>query len=453
MNTTDHGDSLAQGIDSARFASGEHLVHAGGRLNEIYHRITWRLMPILLVAQVLAYLDRLNVGYAKLQMAGQLGLSETVYGLGAGLFFIGYFVFEVPSNLMLHRVGARIWIARIMVTWGIASAAAALVHSETTFYLQRLLLGMAEAGFFPGIVLYLTYWFPAHRRGRTTTLFMSATAVAGIFGNVLSGWIMVHFDGVGTLAGWRWTFIVEGVPSILAGFAIHAWLPNGPAHARWLAPDEVQAVHDDLASPEPGAPGKQAPASRLRAHEIALLSTIYFLLLTGLYGIGFWLPTVVRGTGLADLSRIGLYGAVPYIVAVVAMNLCARQADRRAAWPTYVTGGALVSCVGFAAIGLCNGDLMFVMTGASLACAGTLTALPLFWHLPTARLAGASAAAGIAVINSLGNLSGFVTPLAFGWLKERLHDVTAGVSILAISALLAALLTLVYLALAKRAYH
>lgn len=211
-------------------------------LDVLYRRIGWKLMPLLLVAQVLAYLDRVNVGAAKLQMAGDLGLSDTVYGIGAGIFFVGYFLFEVPSNLMLHRVGARVWIARIMVTWGIVSAAAAWVHSPATFYLQRLILGVAEAGFFPGIVLYLTYWFPAHRRGRMTTLFMSATAVAGIVGNMLSGWIMTNLDGFAALSGWQWTFVIEGLPTVVVGLAVHYLLPSRPNDARWLSPEEADAV-------------------------------------------------------------------------------------------------------------------------------------------------------------------------------------------------------------------
>ncbi|MFD1557492.1 MFS transporter [Paraburkholderia silviterrae] len=415
----------------------------------LYRRITWRLMPLLLIAQVLAYLDRVNVGTAKLQMATELGFSEAVYGFGAGIFFLGYFLCEVPSNLMLHRVGARMWIARIMMTWGIASAAAALVHTPTAFYLQRLLLGVAEAGFFPGIVLYLTWWFPAHRRGRMTTLFMSASAVAGMLGNAVSGWLMAHLDGVGALAGWRWTFIVEGVPTIAVGVAILLLLPDGPASARWLSHDERVALQGDLLEEKAAgqtAESGEAPeqGTRLSVLDISLLSAIYFLLLAGLYGVGFWLPTLIKGTGLSDLASIGTYGAIPYAVAIVVMNVCARRADRRGNWLAHVAGGALAAAAGFALIAAGSHSLVFVLGGATLACAGTLTALPLYWHLPTARLAGVAAAAGIAAINSVGNLSGFFGPLAFGWLKDRFHDVTAATMLLALSAALAGVLTLVW---------
>ncbi|WP_230954069.1 MFS transporter [Burkholderia cepacia] len=417
-------------------------------LDTLYRRIGWKLMPLLLVAQVLAYLDRVNVGAAKLQMAGDLGLSDTVYGIGAGIFFVGYFLFEVPSNLMLHRVGARVWIARIMVTWGIVSAAAAWVHSPATFYLQRLILGVAEAGFFPGIVLYLTYWFPAHRRGRMTTLFMSATAVAGIVGNMLSGWIMTNLDGFAALSGWQWTFVIEGLPTVVVGLAVHYLLPSRPNDARWLSPEEADAVLRGL-DVNAGRAEETQRASRLSASEMVLLTTIYFLLLVGLYGIGFWLPTLVKDTGLTKLSWIGVCSAIPYLIAVLAMNVGARSADRAGNWAAYVVGGAGVASVGFILSASFSGALPVVIAGLSLAAAGTLTALPLFWHLPTMRLTGTAAAAGIATINCFGNLAGFAGPIAFGWLKDRHHDAIEPTLLLALSALAAALLTAIYRRVAR----
>ncbi|WP_371142950.1 MFS transporter [Burkholderia cepacia] len=417
-------------------------------LDALYRRIGWKLMPLLLVAQVLAYLDRVNVGAAKLQMAGDLGLSDTVYGIGAGIFFVGYFLFEVPSNLMLHRVGARVWIARIMVTWGIVSAAAAWVHSPATFYLQRLILGVAEAGFFPGIVLYLTYWFPAHRRGRMTTLFMSATAVAGIVGNMLSGWIMTNLDGFAALSGWQWTFVIEGLPTVVVGLAVHYLLPSRPNDARWLSPEEADAVLRGL-DVDAGRAEETQRASRLSASEMVLLTTIYFLLLVGLYGIGFWLPTLVKDTGLTKLSWIGVCSAIPYVIAVLAMNVGAHSADRAGNWAAYVVGGAGVASVGFILSASFSGALPAVIAGLSLAAAGTLTALPLFWHLPTMRLTGTAAAAGIATINCFGNLAGFAGPIAFGWLKDRHHDAIGPTMLLALSALAAALLTAIYRRVAR----
>nr|WP_230956614.1 MFS transporter [Burkholderia cepacia] len=417
-------------------------------LDALYRRIGWKLMPLLLVAQVLAYLDRVNVGAAKLQMAVDLGLSDTVYGIGAGIFFVGYFLFEVPSNLMLHRVGARVWIARIMVTWGIVSAAAAWVHSPATFYLQRLILGVAEAGFFPGIVLYLTYWFPAHRRGRMTTLFMSATAVAGIVGNMLSGWIMTNLDGFAALSGWQWTFVIEGLPTVVVGLAVHYLLPSRPNDARWLSPEEADAVLRGL-DVNAGRAEETQRASRLSASEMVLLTTIYFLLLVGLYGIGFWLPTLVKDTGLTKLSWIGVCSAIPYLIAVLAMNVGARSADRAGNWAAYVVGGAGVASVGFVLSASFSGALPAVIAGLSLAAAGTLTALPLFWHLPTMRLTGTAAAAGIATINCFGNLAGFAGPIAFGWLKDRHHDAIGPTMLLALSAVAAALLTAIYRRVAR----
>ncbi|PVX85934.1 MFS transporter [Paraburkholderia unamae] len=416
----------------------------------LYRRIVWRLMPLLLAAQVLAYLDRVNVGTAKLQMAGELGFSEAVYGFGAGIFFLGYFIFEVPSNLMLRRFGARRWIARIMITWGVAAGAAALVHTPATFYLQRLLLGMAEAGFFPGIVLYLTYWFPARQRGRMTTLFMSATAAAGIFGNVVSGWVMVHLDGVAAMAGWRWSFILAGLPTVVVGVAIRVLLPDTPGEARWLSPADASAVRLALV-PEEAAKLAVKGSARLPVTDLLLLAAIYFLLLTGLYGVGFWLPTLIKSAGVPNVAAVGFYGAIPYVVAIVTMNGFARRADRNGTWPAHVVLGAVVASTGFAIMAFGNQSLPCVLIGASLGCAGILTALPLYWNLPTARLAGVGAAAGIAAINSIGNLSGFFGPLMFGWLKDRFDDATAATLLLALCAALAALLTLAWRARSRRA--
>lgn len=434
-------------IDAMKDSATQHPAQAGPSAtaadDTLYRRIVWRLMPLLLVAQVLAYLDRVNVGTAKLQMAAQLGFSEAVYGFGAGIFFVGYFLFEVPSNLMLHRFGARRWIARIMVTWGIASTAAALVHTPATFYLQRFLLGMAEAGFFPGIVLYLTYWFPAHRRGRMTTLFMSATAAAGIFGNLLSGWIMANLDGFAALAGWRWNFIVGGLPTIAVGITIRSLLPDAPSDARWLSPTEAQTVRRALIDENPAIAAAQTGA-KPSLIDLALLSSIYFLLLAGLYGLGFWLPTLVRAASSANLAMVGVQSAIPYLAAIVVMNLCARRADRNRSWLAHVVGGASIAAIGFALMAFGKQNLFYVLIGASIGCAGTLTALPLFWNLPTMRLAGTAAAAGIAAINSIGNLSGFFGPFAFGWLKDRFHDATAATALLALSAVAAALLTLAW---------
>ena len=447
MNTHPHAGALAQPAPASPVPPTSpalpHAVPDDPALDALYRRIAWRLMPILLLAQVLAYLDRVNIGTAKLQMAADLSLSATAYGLGAGIFFLGYFFFEVPSNLLLHRLGARAWIARIMVSWGLLSAAMGWVQSTTGFYVLRFLLGVAEAGFFPGIVLYLTYWFPAHRRGRMTTLFMSATAVAGIVGGPLSGWILAAFDGQLGHAGWRWMFALEGLPSALVGVLVFFLLPSRPREVRWLSADALALLEADLAKAAP-AQARLHRASDILNGTVMLFALIYFLLLAGLYGVSFWLPSVIRTAGIASTVTVGWLSAIPYAVAMVAMNVVARQADKRRNWGTLVGTCALVAGVGFCVSAFTVNQLAPAMAALTVASAGILSALPLFWNLPTARLHGVAAAAGIGFINAIGNLSGFVSPFAIGWLTDLTHTATAGVGLLGACAMLAGALTLAY---------
>lgn len=407
--------------------------------NALYKKVAWRIMPLLLVCQLLAYLDRVNVGLAKIQMGHDLHFSEAAYGLGAGIFFLGYFLFEVPSNIMLHKVGARRWIARIMISWGILSAATMLVTGTTSFYVMRFLLGVAEAGFFPGIILYLTLWFPAVRRGRMTTLFMTATAVSGIVGGPLSGWIMTAFDGRHGWTGWQWLFLLEGLPSALVGLVVLRYLDDSIESAGWLRPEEkvlLRAALDDDARVRAGV----TPRSSVLV--IALSSLVYFLLLAGLYGIGFWLPSIIREAGVASPGEIGTLSAIPYLCAAVAMNLVAASADRRRAWKSHVALAAFAAAAGLIASTWWASSLVASMVALSLATAGILSALPLFWNLPTMMLRGVAAASGIAVINSMGNLSGFVSPLIVGWMAQRTHSAANGVVFLAVCVLLASVLTL-----------
>ncbi|MCS0464608.1 MFS transporter, partial [Burkholderia mallei] len=293
-----------------------------------YRKVSWRLAPLLLLCYVVAYLDRVNVGFAKLQMAADLHLSDAVYGLGAGIFFIGYFLFEVPSNVILHKVGARVWIARIMVTWGIISALTMFVSTPAMFYTMRFLLGVAEAGFFPGVILYLTYWYPAHRRGRMTTLFMTAVALSGVVGGPISGYILKTFDGMNGWRGWQWLFLLEGVPSVLVGILLLFALDDGIAKAKWLDGDEKALLSRNVAAEE--ARKEDLPLSAVFASpRVWLMGFIYFSFVMGLYGVGFWLPTIIKSTGVTDAFAIGLLSAVPYAAAVVAMLAVARSADRR----------------------------------------------------------------------------------------------------------------------------
>ena len=406
-----------------------------------YRKVMWRLLPFLLLCYVVAYLDRVNVGFAKLQMLTDLNFSETMYGLGAGIFFIGYFIFEVPSNVILHRVGARVWIARIMITWGILSALMMFVTTPTMFYVARFFLGAAEAGFFPGIILYLTYWFPAERRGRVTATFMTAVALSGVIGGPLSGYIMKNMTGMNGWAGWQWMFLLEGIPSILIGIAVLFYLDDRISHAKWLTDAEKALLQRNIKAEE--GTKKDLPISQtLTSGRVWLMGLIYFSFVMGLYGISFWLPTIIKATGVKDVLDISLLTAIPYSFAVVAMVLVGRSADRHQERRWHVAIPGLLGALGLVLSVMWRGDTVLAMAALTLATMGILCTLPLFWSLPTSFLVGAGAAAGIALINSLGNLAGFASPYMMGWLKDMTKSTDAGMYVLATSLVVGALLTL-----------
>jgi sugar phosphate permease len=413
--------------------SSEALVFPGAVVDteaQLYRKVTWRLIPLLFACYVAAYLDRVNVGFAKLQMLGDLHFSETVYGLGAGIFFIGYFLFEVPSNIILHKVGARVWIARVMVTWALISAGMAFVHSPTVFYVLRFLLGVAEAGLFPGVILYLTYWYPSRRRGGIIALFMTGIPIAGVIGGPLSGWILTALSGVQGLAGWQWMFLIEAVPSLVLGAVVLGFLDNGIDRASWLTSDEKAVLRHNI-----DRDGQEVASHSLRDGftnpRVWQLCGIYFFFIMGLYGVGFWLPTLIKGTGVSDPLVIGLLTVLPYAAAAAGMVICGRMSDaaRERRWHIVVPGvlgtaGWLVS-VWFAK------DVVVAEIALTVATTGVLVTLAQFWCLPTSVLAGAAAASGIAVINSVGNLAGFVSPYAVGWIIDATHSTTLGVYTLA----------------------
>jgi len=397
-----------------------------------YAKVFWRLVPFLMLCYVIAYLDRVNVGFAKLQMSQDLGFSEAVFGLGAGVFFIGYFLFEVPSNLLLQRVGARLWIARIMVTWGILSAMFMFVETPTGFYILRFLLGVAEAGFYPGVILYLTYWYPAQRRARIIALFMSAIPVAGIFGNPLSGWIMEAFQGVHGLQGWQWMFVIEAIPAIVIGFVTVAYLDNGIASAKWLNEDEKRVLARAI-EVDQSLSGTQQHSLRgiFTDKRVWWMCLIYFTFVAGQYGLTFWMPTLIRSTGVSSALHIGLLSAIPFLCAIVVMNLLGHSADRHRERRWHLIVPALAGAVGFTAATAFADNTTLSLVFLSLAAAGVLSCAPLFWSLPTAFLSGTAAAAGIALVNSVGNLAGFVSPYMIGYLKDMTQSTQTGMHVLA----------------------
>ena len=410
----------------------------------LFRRVALRFMPLLFIGYVVAYLDRVNVGFAKLQMLNSLHLSEAAYGLGAGLFFIGYFLFEVPSNLLLHRLGARRWIARIMVTWALLSMANAWVSTPVGFYVVRFFLGVAEAGFFPGMVLYLTYWFPSHRRGKMVALLMAGNPVSGLLGGPLSGYLMHALQGTWGLDGWQWLFVVEALPSIVLGIVILRYLDDRVADATWLSAAEKSQIQSEIDA-DAAVRTHGSVRAVFTSARVWLLCLILFGIVMGSYALGFWQPTIIRATGVSDPLTIGLLTTIPYSVALIAMIAAGRNADRSRERRWHIVLPALVAASGFC-ICATNGDSsVFSMLGLTLAAAGVVTALPMFWALPTAFLGGTGAAAGIALINCTGNLAGFISPAVIGWLKTLTHTLSSGLFVVAGTLTLSAVLILAFI--------
>lgn len=384
----------------------------------VFRKVLLRIVPFLMLCYVVAYLDRVNVGFAKLQMSDELGFSEAAFGLGAGLFFIGYFLFEVPSNLLLQKVGARVWIARIMLTWGMLSGAFMFVQNETQFYILRFLLGIAEAGFYPGVILYCTYWFPSQRRAKVIAMFMSAIPIAGIFGNPLSGWIIQTFHGDRGLSGWQWMFVLEAIPALLIGVLCLVYLDSSVRTAKWLSDDEKSVVERAIAEDNAHKSLHGKVLDGFREPKVWLMSFIYFCFVMGQYALTFWMPTFVESTGVEGALAIGVLSAVPFLAALVAMNMFGRSADRRRERRWHLVIPALMGTAGFIVAALVEGSTALSLVALSVAAAGVLTCAPLFWSLPTSFLGGTAAAAGIAIINSVGNLAGFASPYMIGAIKE-----------------------------------
>ncbi|WCM49254.1 MFS transporter [Pseudomonas sp. WJP1] len=404
-----------------------------------YRKAAWRILPLLLLCYLVAYLDRVNVGFAKLQMSDDLQFSEAVYGLGAGIFFIAYFLVEIPSNLILHRVGARLWIARIMITWGIISSAMALVSTPMSFYIMRFLLGIAEAGFYPGVILYLSYWFPTHRRGKMYALFATAVPLSGLIGAPLSGWIMSAFNGDHGFAGWQWLFFLEGLPSIAVGILVIFCLSDRISSAGWLTREEKTLLQTRIDAESAGHQ-KHSLKEVFLQPRIWLLTAIYFCMIAGFYTVGFWLPTLIRQAGVSDVLQVGMLTAIPYAAAAMTMILVSRSADRLRERRWHLALTAVLGGIGLFISATWSDNFTISMIGLTLGSMGAMSTLPLFWSLPTAFLGGTAAAAGIALINSWGNLAGFVSPYLMGFLKDTTHSTTIGMYVMASALFLGALL-------------
>ena len=390
-------------------------VPASSLLEErVIRKITWRLIPFLMLLYFVAFLDRINVGFAALTMNHDLGLTAEMFGLGSGIFFLGYFAFEVPSTVILHKLGARFWIGRIMITWGLVSIAMVFTRGPVSFYVLRFLLGLAEAGFFPGIILYLSYWFPANHRSVVTAIFMAAAPAAECIGSPISGALM-QMNGMLGLRDWQWLFLVEGIPALLLGLVTFWVLTDRPADAKWLAADErewlTQAILDELAAIED--PRSQSAWCVLMDWKVLALSLAYFGTSAGLYTIGFWAPLIIKGLGFSVI-HVGFLVAIPNLIAVIGMVLWSRHSDRTGERYWHAAIACLIGAIGMAVAAGAGSSAILAITGLSLTAFGVSAAKPPLWSLPTMFFGGTAAAASIGLINSLGTLGGFVGPYMIG---------------------------------------
>jgi D-galactonate transporter len=410
-----------------------------------YRKVTRRLMPYLFFCYILAYLGRVNVSFAKLQMQQDLGMSDSVYGLGAGIFFIGYFFFEVPSNLIMQRVGARYWIGPIMTIWGVVSACTMLARSAASFYTLRFLLGVVESGFFPGVILYLTMWYPSRYRARMVAVFMSAAAVSGVVAGPISGWILAAMGGAGRLAAWQWMFVIEGLPAVLVGLITLVFLTDNPAKAAWLSDREkallIQRLQEDDVQKRSGGANRKF-SDAFCSGAVWLLAVVYFGLASGNYGISFWLPQFIKDDITVNPLAIGWITAIPWGAAAIVMILVGRHSDKTGERRWHFAISMFAAAAGFAASAAPAIPGTIRLAALSLSAIGIMAGFAVFWTLPTAILSGTAAAAGIAWINSVGNLGGYVSPHMVGMIREWRHTMTPGLLALSAISLLAGLITL-----------
>ncbi|GJH27014.1 MFS transporter [Caballeronia novacaledonica] len=399
-----------------------------GKSDAIYKKVTRRLLPFLFVCYVLNFIDRVNISFAHLQFKQDLGFSDASYGLGVGLFFIGYVALEVPSNLLLQKIGARRTIARIMVLWGIVSTSMMLVRTPTEFYIARILLGAAEAGFFPGVVLYLTYWFPAARRARITSILLSAVAVSGIVGGAVSGWILSHMTGTLGLRGWQWLFLLEGIPPIAMGVIALFYLSDRPTAARWLSDDERALIDHNLHADELEK-GAVAPGSFLRAvmdPRVYIAALGYMVVPWAGSVLNFWAPSIIQKSGVASVWHIGLLSTVPYLVGGLAMIVIGNSSDRRLERRWHFAGCAFIAAAGIAMLPVASGSWIASTVLLSLATIGYLSAVALFWTIPPAYLSREAAAGGIALVSCLGQGGGLIAPVVVGKITELTGSLALG---------------------------
>lgn len=406
----------------------------------LIRKITWRLMPLIIICFFFAFFDRINISFVKFQLESELVFGNSVYGLGASLFVVGYVIFEVPSNLMLYKVGARRWIARIMMSWGIATCAMVFVQTEWQFYVLRFLIGAMEAGFGPGVVFYLTLWFPSAFRGRATSHLFLASAFSGLIGAPLAGLLLEHMDNVFGLPGWHWLFLFGGVPCVVLGIVVLNVLCDRVEDAKWLTRAEKSWLAQKISEKNQSSSVEHSFRSALKSPILLLLGFLYFLIQLGSHGLNFWAPHLIRSTGVESSGTLGLLTAVPYVCGAIAMITVGRLSDRSGERRKFVAGLLLLASIGFLLAGFFDDDTTLLVIALGVLGGGVIASIPAFWALPPMILSGAAAAGGIALINTLGQFGGIVSPLMVSQIIEFTGSATPALYVISATSLLACLI-------------
>ncbi|MCY1279043.1 putative metabolite transport protein NicT [compost metagenome] len=417
--------------------------HSAAETKAVFRKVIWRLLPFLFIAYAINAIDRLNISFAKLRMAEDIALSDAAYGIGAGIFYLGYILFEIPSNMYMQRIGARRTLTRIMVLWGMVTVATAFVTTPNQLIVARFFLGVAEAGFFPGVILYLTYWFPAALRGRITAVFVMAAIIAGIVSGPLAGWIMTNFHGWMGLKDWQVLFVLEGVPAMALGVFGWFWLSDRPTDARWLDDKEKQLIATSLAQESDRHASHGRLLEILRNPRVYIAGLVFFCIYSGSNTVSYWMPTLIRGFGLENLQSIGLLSSLPYLGAVVGMYLLGRSSDKHLERRWHVGLTMLVGAACFVSLGFVQGNLVLSVTLMSIGAAAAMSAVSLFWTIPPALLNPTAAAGGIAVISAIGGMAGVISQIVVGAIKSATGSLYLAFDVIAVALVIGALILLI----------